>query len=136
MYEIVVERTIAAAHFLPGYPGKCARLHGHNYRVRVYLRGARLDASGMLVDFGEVKVALNEVLERFDHQTLNELPEFADESPSTEVLARVLAEQIGAEMARRDFGPRARLHRVEVWETPGQGATYYTEAETVSASQM
>ena len=129
MYEIVVERTIAAGHFLPDYPGKCSRLHGHNYRVRAFLRGRSLDASGLLVDFGEVKAALNDVLERFDHRVLNELPEFAGDSPSTEVFARVLAELIGAGLEGRPFGVAAWLHRVEVWETPGQGATYYPHGD-------
>jgi queuosine biosynthesis protein QueD len=120
MYEITVEKTIAAAHFLPDYPGKCSHLHGHNYRVRAHLRGERLNASGLLADFGDVKNALSEVLEPFDHAVLNELPEFAEAAPSTENLARVVAEKL----ARHDFGP-ARLHRVEVQETPNQSATYY-----------
>ena len=120
MYEIAVEKTIAAAHFLPGYGGKCQRLHGHNYRVQVFLRGEKLNAAGLLVDFSDVKDALNAVLEAFDHYTLNELPEFAEVSPSTENLARVIAEKL----SRYDFGI-ARLHRVEVQETPNQRATYY-----------
>ena len=122
MYEIVVEKTIAAAHFLRNYPGKCSQLHGHNYRVRVYLRGSRLNAAGLLVDFGDVKSAVMDVLEGFDHRNLNDLPEFAEDNPSTENLARVLAERLN----RYDFG-LARLNRVEVWETPGQGATYYPD---------
>lgn len=129
MYEIVVERAIAAGHFLPDYPGKCSRLHGHNYRVRAFLRGRSLNGSGLLADFGDVKSALDGVLERFDHRVLNELPEFADAPPSTEVFARVLAEQVGAELARHPFGGAARLHRVEVWETPGQGATYFLDGD-------
>ncbi|MEI6430684.1 MAG: 6-carboxytetrahydropterin synthase QueD [bacterium] len=120
MYEIVVERSFAGAHFLPEYPGKCRNMHGHNYHVRVYLRGAELDRFGMLADFGAVKATLDSVLERFDHRCLNELPEFADIPPSTEHLARTIAES----MAQRDFAP-ARIHRVEVWETAIQAATYY-----------
>lgn len=124
MYELVVERHFAAAHFLPDYPGKCSRLHGHNYRVRVFLRGPRLDARGLLIDFGCVKAALDRLIERLDHQNLNDLAEFAAGGPSTENVARVIAEGLAA----FDLEP-ALLHRVEVWETPGQGATYYPRAE-------
>jgi 6-pyruvoyltetrahydropterin/6-carboxytetrahydropterin synthase len=120
MFEIVVEKSFSAAHFLPAFHGKCQRLHGHNYRVRVYLRGDTLDGNGMLADFGAVKEALGEALERYDHYCLNDLPDFEGLPPSTENVAR----RIGEALVRRDFG-RARVHRVEVWETPIQAATYY-----------
>ena len=120
MYEILVERGFAAAHYLPDYAGKCQRLHGHNYTVRLYLRGDSLDRHGMLADFGAVKAALDATLERYDHFCLNDLPDFKEIAPSTENIARRIAEAVN----QRDFSP-ARLHRVEVWETPGQAATYY-----------
>ena len=55
MYTVRVEAGFSAAHFLSGYRGKCENLHGHNYRVRAYARGADLDESGMLLDFGLLK---------------------------------------------------------------------------------
>lgn len=120
MFEICVEKTFAAAHFLPGYAGPCSRLHGHNYRVRVYLRGTSLDDNGLLCDFGTVKTALNEVLGRYDHFTLNDLPDFKQTAPSTENVAFRIAEA----MQKFTFG-EAIVHRVEVQETPNQSATYY-----------
>jgi 6-pyruvoyltetrahydropterin/6-carboxytetrahydropterin synthase len=120
MFEIVVEKSFSAAHFLPEFPGKCRRLHGHNYRVRAFLRGDALDGSGMLADFGAVKEALAAVLECYDHYCLNDLPDFEGMPPSTENVAR----RIGEALTRLDFGP-ARVHRVEVWETPIQAATYF-----------
>jgi 6-pyruvoyltetrahydropterin/6-carboxytetrahydropterin synthase len=120
MYELVVERHFSAAHFLPDYPGPCSRLHGHNFLVRAYVRGTQLDARGMLVDFGVLKKALLGILEELDHYCLNELPAFAALAPTTENLARWIAE----ELARHPLGG-AHVHKVEIWETPGQGATYY-----------
>ena len=120
MYELVVEKTFAAAHFLRNFSGPCERLHGHNYRVQVYLRGETLNDTGMLVDFTDIKGALGRIVDRLDHQNLNDLEEFSRLSPSAENLARLFAE----EMAANDFG-RARVHRVEVWETPIQSATYF-----------
>lgn len=120
MFELVVEKTFAAAHFLRGFSGPCERLHGHNYRVQLYLRGNTLNDAGMLCDFTDIKRALAAVVDELDHQNLNDLPQFAGISPSAEIISRY----IGNELARCDFG-NAFLHRVEVWETPLQSATYF-----------
>lgn len=120
MYELVVERHFSAAHFLPNYPGPCSRLHGHNFIVRVYVRGTQLDAQGMLVDFGVLKKALLGILEELDHYNLNDLPAFALENPTTENVARWIADELG----KQALGG-AHVHKVEVWETPGQAAAYY-----------
>ncbi|MBC8104657.1 MAG: 6-carboxytetrahydropterin synthase QueD [Cytophagales bacterium] len=120
MFELAVEKTIAAAHYLRNFSGRCERLHGHNYRIIVFLQGEQLDDAGMLVDFTLVKESMSGILDKLDHYCLNDLPEFAEISPSAENIARV----IGDFLARQDFG-RARLHRVQVWETPNQSATYF-----------
>lgn len=120
MYELVVERHFSAAHFLPNYPGPCSRLHGHNFIVRVYVRGTQLDPNGMLVDFGVLKAAFLEVLGELDHYCLNELPAFAQAAPTTENVARVIADALGG----RSLG-NAQVYKIEVWETPGQAAIYY-----------
>jgi 6-pyruvoyltetrahydropterin/6-carboxytetrahydropterin synthase len=124
MFELVVEKTFAAAHYLRNFSGPCERLHGHNYRVQVYLRGTRLNDAGMLVDFTDIKAALGAILDRFDHQCLNDLPEFEAVSPSAENIARMIGEAIG----RRTWGEAdsdAHVDRVRVWETPIQSATYF-----------
>ena len=59
MYEVSVDQTFAAAHNLRDYRGKCENLHGHNYKVRVTVRGAELDSSGLLYDFVELKQDLD-----------------------------------------------------------------------------
>ena len=119
MFEISVEKTIAAAHRLFDYQGPCEALHGHNYRVQVFYGGMELDSYGMLVDFTDVKRAFHAVLDIVDHTYLNELPAFRDLSPSAENIAAYIFH----ELKRTDF-PRAKLLRVEVWETPTQRAIY------------
>jgi len=57
MYQARVESEFSAAHFLSHYHGKCERLHGHNYRVRLWAKGEKLDAGGMLADFTLLKKA-------------------------------------------------------------------------------
>ncbi len=120
MFELAVEKTIASAHYLRNFQGRCERLHGHNYRIMVFLQGTRLDDAGMLVDFTTIKEAMNEILDKLDHYCLNDLPEFAELSPSAENIALLIANYL----SRHDLG-RARLHRVQVWETPNQSATYF-----------
>ena len=120
MFELVVEKTIAAAHYLRNYQGACERLHGHNYRILVFLRGEQLDEAGMLEDFGDIKAALNVILDRLDHYNLNDLTEFADLSPSAENIARVIGDALAAHSWKR-----GHVDRVQVWETPFQAATYF-----------
>ena len=119
MFEIRVEKTIAAAHRLFDYNGPCESLHGHNYRVEVAYTGTELDRFGMLVDFTDVKRAFHAVLETLDHTYLNNLPAFQGVSPSAENIAA----HIFHELARTPFD-RAALDHVSVWETPTQVATY------------
>ena len=54
MYEVTVEDTFSSGHFLRNYKGKCEKPHGHNYKVRVTLRGETLDHAGLLLDFKDL----------------------------------------------------------------------------------
>ena len=117
MYSLDVESTFSAAHQLREYKGKCENLHGHNWRVRVTVEGDQLDAAGMLVDFGVIKAALRGSLAAFDHTFLNELPPFLEQNPTSENLARHLAETL--------VGPGdVRISGVTVWESETCRATY------------
>ncbi len=118
MYSVRIEDTFAAAHFLERYHGKCERLHGHNYRVRVTARGSGLDEGGMLVDFGDLKAALRRVTAELDHTSLNDHGAFSDGSPSAERIARFIFERMSQEL------PAAGLAMVEVFETDINRATY------------
>ena len=89
MYTISVHQYFSAAHFLREYKGKCENLHGHNWKVAVAVSGEKLDAAGLLVDFGVVKKSLADVLALLDHKLLNEEVEFfRKENPSAENIAR------------------------------------------------
>lgn len=120
MYELTVERTFSAAHCLRDHDGPCARLHGHNYRVEVAVTGDRLQPSGMLLDFGDLKAICDDVIGQMDHRCLNDLPAFASLNPTSENIARHIHEAVGAALAERG----ARVSYVRVWEAPGQSATY------------
>ena len=92
MFELEISRSISCAHYLRGYRGECCHLHGHNYRVCVVIRAAQLDEIGISADFRKLKAAADELLERYDHRCLNDLPEFAERNPTSENLAKLLSD--------------------------------------------
>ena len=120
-FEVMIERNFSSAHQVRGYKGKCENLHGHNYRVEIYARGSELDHIGLLVDFGELKEAADEVVSYLDHRNINELPPFDEElNPSAENLARYILERV----ATRVGDERVRVYKVRCFETPTSVATY------------
>ncbi len=119
-YELFAEVLFSAAHTLEGYQGDCAHLHGHNWRVRAYVRCERLDDMGMGIDFRTLKKQLQEVVSVFDHTHLNATAPFSRLHPTSENIARIIYEELG----RRLNGERGRVCRVEVEETPGTGVGY------------
>ena len=123
MFELSVKGHFSGAHRLVRYQGPCARVHGHNWDVEVFLRGRRLDAEGLLVDFKRVKEEVRAALDALDHRDLNRLPMFADRNPTSEHLARYLFDTLAARLNSR----RCAVHRVWVSETPGTAAAYWKD---------
>ncbi len=124
MFEISVKDHFAGAHFLAGYSGVCANLHGHNWEVEVFLRGRKVDAVGLLADFRQVKAAIHEAIAALDHKELNRLAMFAHRNPSSENLAEFLFHSISKRLNSRSI----KVHRVWVSEAPGTSATYWETA--------
>ena len=117
----MIERNFSSAHQLRGYKGKCENLHGHNYKIEIYARGRELDNIGLLVDFGELKTAADEVVQYLDHRNINELAPFDEElNPSAENLARYILERV----ASRVGDDRVSVYKVRCFETPTSVATY------------
>ena len=121
MFEICVEHTFAAGHALRNYHGKCENVHGHNYRCQVMVEGPELDDIGLLVDFVELKKAVHGVLDRMDHQWLNDFPPFDVLNPSAENMARYIYDQVAGSL-----NPRAgvKVGWVKLWETDTASAVY------------
>jgi 6-pyruvoyltetrahydropterin/6-carboxytetrahydropterin synthase len=122
-YEISTEGTFSAAHFLEGYEGDCARLHGHNWRVRVTVRAEKREPSGLTLDFRRLRDLLRQVIEPIDHRVLNDLPLFQGRNPTAEALA----EWCFGEIDRCLDGEAVTVVRVEVWESPQNCAAYLKE---------
>jgi 6-pyruvoyltetrahydropterin/6-carboxytetrahydropterin synthase len=123
MYEVTVEDSFAAGHYLRNYRGKCENPHGHNYKVRVTLRGAELDKAGLLLDFKDLKDVMKEVIDRLDHQMLNEIEPFNAVNPSAENLAKYFYDQASARLNSITNG-RVGISDVTIWETDTTNARY------------
>src|SRR5579884_3964976 len=100
MFEVSVEYSFAAGHALRNYKGKCENVHGHNYRVEITLAGPELDSIGLLVDFVQVKDLIQTVVDRLDHQFINDLPPFDVLNPSAENMAKYFYDEISAGLGR------------------------------------
>lgn len=123
MYEVTVEDSFAAGHYLRNYRGKCENPHGHNYKVRVTLRGAELDKAGLLLDFKDLKEVMKQVIDRLDHQMLNEIEPFKVLNPSAENLARYFYEQTNTRLNSLTSG-RVAVKDITIWETDTTTALY------------
>jgi 6-pyruvoyltetrahydropterin/6-carboxytetrahydropterin synthase len=123
VYEIYIQKHFSAAHSLNGYPGDCARTHGHNWIIDVFVRCRELDEIGIGIDFREIKGAVKEVLDGIDHYNLNETPYFAEVNPTSENIAKYLYKEIGNRINSDLVG----VSKIKVSETPGAGAFYWEE---------
>lgn len=137
MFILKAEAEFDAAHFLKGYEGKCANIHGHRWRVILEVSSESLEADGpyegMVVDFGVIKSDLKKAVDRYDHVLI-----YQEGSLSPLFLEALEAE--GFDTKAVDFRPTAEafayhfyqvlsvkaytVKRVSVYETPTNCAVY------------
>lgn len=117
MFEIKVESSFSAAHHLLSYEGECENQHGHNWKVEVFARGETLDKSNLLIDFKILKKELNKVLDILDHRDINELEQFKEISPSSEIISKFIYQELKKTIPQ--------VFKVSVWETVNACASYY-----------
>jgi 6-pyruvoyltetrahydropterin/6-carboxytetrahydropterin synthase len=102
---------------------KCENMHGHNWKIEVFLTGEKLDEAGVVMDFGDIKTRLREIIGRLDHQYLNELAMFQGRQPSSERIAA----HVAAELQQAIQHPGVRVSRVSAWESEDACATFIVE---------
>lgn len=114
--EIYREFSFESAHRLPNVPEghKCARLHGHSYKVSVHVTGPVGEDTGWVQDFGEIKAAFKPVEESLDHYYLNDIEGL--ENPTSEVLAKWIWDHLVAGLPN--------LSEIRVQETCTSGCVY------------
>lgn len=114
--EIFKEFRIEAAHRLPHVPEghKCARLHGHSFLIGVHVAGEIDPVRGWVLDFADIKAAMQVVCEALDHRYLNDIPGL--ENPTSERLAVWIWERVKPALPG--------LSRIVVHETCNSGCEY------------
>lgn len=120
MYELKIISHFAAAHQLREFKGKCENLHGHNWKIEVFVRGENLGKDGLLIDFKLIKETTNRILDELDHQFLNELEPFKTLNPSSENIAHYLFKSLSQEINVDNI----RIAKVTAWESDSACATY------------
>jgi 6-pyruvoyltetrahydropterin/6-carboxytetrahydropterin synthase len=120
MFELKVLSHFAAAHKLQMVAKKCENLHGHNWKIESSVVGEKLNGAGVLIDFGELKKHIAEIMEKLDHKYLNDLNLFNDNIPSSENIAVYIAE----ELEKCFDGTSIRVSKIKVWESDNACATY------------
>jgi len=120
MYEVSIEKHFDAAHYLRDYQGKCESLHGHRYRVIAKVKASQVNEIGLAYDFTVLKQHLADILAKFDHTCLNDVPPFDKINPSSENIASIVYDELKPKMA----GDPVSISCVEVWESPDSWVAY------------
>jgi 6-pyruvoyltetrahydropterin/6-carboxytetrahydropterin synthase len=123
MYEVTVEDSFAAGHYLRNYKGKCENPHGHNYKIRVTLAGTDLDKAGLLLDFKDLREVMKHVIDRLDHQMINDVAPFTELNPSAENLSKYFFDETNERLRHATSG-RVHVKDVTVFETDSTTAKY------------
>lgn len=136
MYYLKTEQSFDSAHFLHGYQGKCANIHGHRWKIIATIKSENLledsQNKGMVIDFGDLKSDLKVISDCFDHALIIEEGSLSkklyqaliDENfkiinlpfrPTAENLAKYIYELLS-----KDY----LVDCLEVYETPNNCASY------------
>jgi len=124
-YTLKIVTDFASAHTLRDYPGACARMHGHNWKVEAEVRARALDDIGMGVDFRVIKQATRDIAAKLDHRYLNELEPFTGINPTAENIAAYFYRELSTQLN----DDRIRVHAVTLWETE-RACVRYAEDES------
>jgi len=118
-YELLLKSEFSAAHQLRLADGTLEPLHGHNWRVEVYVDGDRLDQIDVVADFTVLQPQLREITGCLHDTFLNQLESFAKSNPSTELVAKHIHDQFAPKLPSH-----IKIRRVRVWETRDCAAAY------------
>lgn len=121
MFELMIETHFSSAHQLRGYKGECERVHGHNWKVQVYLLAERLNEIDIAIDFHDLKKMTEEIVGQLDHRFLNDIFPFTEKNPSSENIAKWIYDSLRKRLDNDDIS----LSAVTVWESETASATYF-----------
>lgn len=119
MYRTFIETNFSAAHQLHGYKGQCGRLHGHTWKIRVEVETDVIDEIGIGIDFKLLKANTHSVIEKLDHEHINEIPPFDQENPTAENLAKYIYRNVA-----KTLPEQVHMVQVIVWESEHYAVSY------------
>ena len=125
MFELSIQTHFSAAHTLRGYPGDCARLHGHNWKILVTVVTGQLDQLGMGIDFKILKTYVEDIIDPLDHQDLNTVEPFDRVNPTAEHLAKHIYDQLKTRLQSQNV----HIRSVQIWESEKYSALYRESSE-------
>jgi len=137
-YRIKKEAKFEAAHQIVGHqdplkggPGKCSRLHGHSYHIAVCVEAPVLMPIGFVVDFYWIGSVLKDLVDKWDHRNLNDLPDFEHLNTTAENIAGVVAHHVTEHikvLIRAGHAPKGtRVVYGECRETESTYSRWYPE---------
>lgn len=114
--KIYKEFIFDSAHYLPNVPEghPCKRMHGHTYKVRIWIKGKPDKYLGWVMDFGEIKDAVNPIIKSLDHHCLNDIDGLSN--PTAENISIWFWEKLKSRITG--------LYMIEIFETPTTGVQY------------
>jgi 6-pyruvoyltetrahydropterin/6-carboxytetrahydropterin synthase len=121
MFELMIETNFSSAHQLRGYKGKCEKVHGHNWKVQVYVLAEGLNEIDIAIDFHDLKKMTEEIVGQLDHSFLNDIFPFTEKNPSSENIAKWIYDSLRKRLDNDDIS----LSAVTVWESETASATYF-----------
>ena len=98
----------------------CENLHGHNWKIEVCVKGDKLNDACVIMDFGQIKKYVSEIMTSLDHKFLNEMEWFKGSNPSSEIIAMKIAHQLQEKID----DPSVKVSSVTAWESDDACATY------------
>lgn len=121
-YTLKIIVDFAAAHYLRNYEGKCARLHGHNWKTEVEVIATDLNDVGMGIDFQDIKAETKALVDQLDHYNLNDMAPFDKLNPTAENIAAFLFKTLSGKLNDH----RVKVSAITLWETE-RACVRYTE---------
>lgn len=119
MYQLEITEKFSAAHALRDYPGVCARIHGHNWILKIGFTAETTDEHGMTIDYADLKKIIGHVIEEFDHNLFNDHPYFKTVNPTSEKIAEYMYGRL-----ERQLPAKIQMEYVHIAETENFSVTY------------
>jgi len=120
MFKLIVKKEFSSAHILNGHPGNCKRMHGHNWLVEAEVRGSNTNEIGMVIDFKEIKNNLQGIIDKLDHQYLNDIEPFTNENPTAENISKYIYKELSKNINTDNI----KVSEIKLWETSNSAVTY------------